>query len=68
MLKEPIPCSRGKCKHYRGVVQPDETEQSERDVCAAFPGGIPGEILLGENLHVTPYPGDHGIQYERREK
>lgn len=35
-------------------------------LCRAFPDGIPMEIQLGENQHREPYPGDHGIQYERR--
>lgn len=36
--------------------------------CAAFPKGIPMEILDGTNRHDKPYPGDNGIQYKRREK
>ena len=64
MLAEPIPCSKMRCKHYRGIVQPDGTEATERDICTAFPDGIPGEITTGENLHVEPFPGDNGIQYE----
>ena len=57
-------CRQRKCKHYRGVVQPDGTEMSERVVCAAFPTGIPDEIAYGGNPHQTPFEGDQGIQYE----
>jgi hypothetical protein len=32
--------------------------------CAAFPDGIPEEILLGEHQHKTPFDGDNGIRYE----
>lgn len=63
-LAEPVPCWKKACRHYRGVAQPDGTEATERHVCAAFPGGIPGEIVLGKDMHAGPYPGDHGIHYE----
>lgn len=65
MLLEPIPCSKGNCKHYRGVIQPDGTEATEVDVCSAFPQGIPAEITTGRNMHTEPYPGDNGIRYKR---
>jgi len=32
--------------------------------CAAFPDGIPDEILWEGVDHHKPYPGDHGIQFE----
>lgn len=33
--------------------------------CAAFPDSIPDEIWNGVNDHTTPYPGDHGIRFEK---
>ena len=41
------------CKHYREDV-----------TCAAFPKGIPAEILESEADHRRPYTGDHGIHFE----
>lgn len=64
MLEEPR-CSIRKCKHYGGILQPDGTETSERNVCAAFPVKIPDEIAYGSRLHLKPFPGDRGIQYEK---
>jgi hypothetical protein len=32
--------------------------------CAAFPDGIPGDVLKGLRLHFDPLPGDLGVQYE----
>lgn len=45
------------CKHFDAAVR-------DKNVCEAFPDGIPDEIAYGENTHQEPYPGDHGIQYE----
>jgi len=45
------------CVHLTDIV--DRT-------CKAFPGGIPREIWLGKNTHMVPYPGDHGIQFEKQ--
>jgi hypothetical protein len=37
-------------------------------ICEAFPFGIPRVILLGENQHREPFPGDNGLQYKPKEK
>ena len=63
MIEEPK-CSIRKCKHYIGVKQPDGTEVTERQVCKAFPDRIPDHIAYGQNPHLRPYPGDHGIVFE----
>ena len=74
MLVEPR-CSERNCKHFLGVRlppdqeefgdTPDEPELGQFVYCAAFPGGIPDEIAYGDNLHLEPFTGDNGIQYER---
>lgn len=44
------------CKHYApGTVE-----------CLAFPEGIPDPLLTNSVDHRAPYPGDHGIQFEKR--
>lgn len=32
--------------------------------CAAYPKGIPDEIILSDVDHKKPYAGDNGIQFE----
>jgi hypothetical protein len=68
MLGEPQ-CFARNCKHFLGVVQKegDDFERTEKVVCAAFPRGIPDDIAYGDELHLQPISGDHGIQYEREE-
>lgn len=34
-----------------------------KNACDAFPNGIPDVIISGENNHVTPVDGDHGLLF-----
>jgi len=58
-------CSIRKCRHLGFVKSDGVDERTERPTCTAFPDGIPYEIAYGSNLHLKPFPGDHGIQYEK---
>lgn len=44
------------CKHLQGDLRAPK--------CAAFPAGIPNEILLSKADHRKPYPGDQGILFD----
>jgi hypothetical protein len=33
--------------------------------CAAFPEGIPADLRFNRVAHTSPYPGDHGVLFER---
>ena len=35
--------------------------------CDAYPDGIPPRFRFGDDAHVSPTEGDHGIQFEMRE-
>jgi len=66
MLGEPK-CYTRNCTHFQGVksdATDDEPEKNERNVCDAFPDGIPNEIAYGDNPHTGPVEGDNGITYE----
>lgn len=57
-------CFKRRCSRYLGVSQPQGTESGERHVCEAFPDGIPSSIVLGEDKHLRPMKGDHGLTFE----
>jgi hypothetical protein len=47
------------CKHLN---TDPETGRSDF-TCAAYPAGIPQDILLNERWHDRPQEGDHGTQF-----
>jgi|GEM_PF-3334452 hypothetical protein len=55
------PCMH--CKHYFDDEDEDSERFNEPSACDAFPEGIPEEIFFGRNLHLEPYPEDHGITF-----
>lgn len=54
-------CQYRGCRHYKGI---ENIRGEMKNVCVAFPFGIPDEIAHGTELHLQPYPGDNGIQFE----
>lgn len=48
------------CKHFNKQDRTNET-------CAAFPEGIPREIVLNEVDHRGAADGDHGVRWEKDE-
>lgn len=50
------------CKHYH--VYPKWKGNIPIFSCDAFPKRIPPKIFAEFISHDSPYPGDHGIQYE----
>jgi hypothetical protein len=45
------------CKHLRDGM-----------TCAAFPDGIPEDIIFSNHDHRKPYEEDHGIQFEPKDE
>jgi hypothetical protein len=58
-----------KCKYFLGIKNDSKPfdESKERYYCKAFPNEIPDKIAFEDNKHTKPYPGDHGIRYEKIE-
>lgn len=46
------------CRHFHADKTPYQY------TCAAFPDGIPDEIIYGDHDHREPFKGDHGIRFE----
>lgn len=63
---QPVPtkCELRGCKRFDGFKSTGYNKPIIR-ICMAFPGGIPDVIAFGDNDHTKPYPGDHGIQFEK---
>tara|TARA_B100001964_G_scaffold236428_1_gene298129 strand:+ start:142 stop:393 length:252 start_codon:yes stop_codon:yes gene_type:complete len=72
MLAEPK-CFKRRCINFIGPKSTKKRSAMKTTVdgvilsCKAFPNGkgIPFEIAYGKNLHLKPFKGDHGIQYEK---
>jgi hypothetical protein len=67
-VPELITCEARGCVHLLPASKKRDKDTGIPDIsyrCEAFPDGIPEEIRRGKNLHLKPYPGDHGVQYER---
>ena len=35
--------------------------------CKAFVNGVPQDIIFDRVKHTSPYPGDNGIMFQKRE-
>jgi len=56
-----IPAFSEVCTYCKNLID------TNKRVCKAF-DTIPMAIWLGKSKHLKPFPGDHGIQFERIKK
>ena len=63
MLREPK-CFARDCVNFLGVNN-EQNETKQLLICKAFLGGIPDVIAYGSDLHLKPFPGDRGLQFEK---
>lgn len=49
----------GLCKHFNRAV-------TSKNVCKAFPSGIPDSVWLNRALHTVSIEGDNGTTFEAR--
>lgn len=52
------------CKHWRSPLDRGELSEDPRQLCTAYPKGIPDDIWWNRADHRKPQPGDHGIGWE----
>ena len=57
IMKTITECQCLECKHFI---------DDRKFTCKAFPKGIPDDLVFTRVEHTKPYPGDHGIQFEKK--
>lgn len=64
----PPNCWDRNCKHYQGIMQPNDTEMTEKPYCRAYPEGIPNDIAYGDDKHLEVREDQkNAIIYEEEE-
>ena len=62
-MLEQCNCEKRNCINYGGVEASGDGVDA-KNICLAFPEGIPDKIAYGDNKHLEPVKGDSGITYE----